>query len=136
MPVADCFQLFQDRVQNRPNLLKVLHACPHSGELLLNNKGDEPNEKYQYEHEKCGAPLPLSYQGERSPIIRVRMAAADFGHRPTHCFRLSLALYQAGIEGNHEVPRAGIVNVPQAEHQGLGPSLQKTANQSHEFIAG
>ena len=66
----------------------------------------------------------------------MRIAFSQFDHGPLQGKSLGKALLEAGVERDHKLFRAAVVDIPETQDQGLRPSLEKAADQAHDFVAG
>lgn len=68
-------------------------------------------------------------------MVGVGIALAHLEHGALHGVRHPLPLLEPRVEGDHEVLGAFVVNVPEAENQGLRSRLEEAADQTDQFVA-
>ena len=69
-------------------------------------------------------------------MIGMRTAFPQANECSLHRFRLRTALLKLGIELDHELLGAVVVNVPQAQDERLRSRLQQTSDQTHQLVTG
>src|SRR5438094_9070048 len=83
--------------------------------LTISACGSRKNIGRSLKNCSCWTTRVFAHQHERSPLTGMGIAFAKLKHRLAQRVRLVFALCQLLVEGSHEIGRALIVDIPQAQ---------------------
>jgi hypothetical protein len=77
-----------------------------------------------------------SDQGERRPILRMRVSFPGFRHRPLESQSLVAVLEVLTVEPDHKLLRRLVIHAPEADQQGTRPGGQESPGKADHPLAG
>ena len=83
-----------------------------------------------------GNSIGIAHQQERCPVIRVGMLIANGQHGRSQALTLGCAGGLRAIEGFHQIRSRPVIDVPQAKNNRSCSCVEKTANQTQQFVTG
>ena len=69
-------------------------------------------------------------------MVGVGMVFAEANAGGSHGFRFGATELQLGVELDHEIAGAIVVNIPQTEDEGLCSGLEEAANEANQLVSG